>query len=115
MRRAIGAAGARLLLPAALQSGSHSNRKAFATLKTLLRKAAKRTVEATWKRIGTLLACFTSSAPTTSSTQDKLQRKRLKLSNQPSAWLIRFCPGPLRDVADHLSSRSLEDVKANLG
>ena len=31
----------------------------FAKLKTLLRKAAERTVEATWKRIGTLLSRFT--------------------------------------------------------
>ena len=31
----------------------------FAKLKTLLRKAAERTVEATWQRIGTLLNCFT--------------------------------------------------------
>ena len=30
----------------------------FAKLKTLLRKAAERTVEATWKRIGTLLTTF---------------------------------------------------------
>ncbi|MGE0282437.1 MAG: IS630 family transposase, partial [Rhizobiaceae bacterium] len=31
----------------------------FAKLKTLLRKAEERTVEATWKRIGQLLTCFT--------------------------------------------------------
>ena len=31
----------------------------FAKLKTLLRKAAERTVEATWKRIGALLQAFT--------------------------------------------------------
>jgi hypothetical protein len=31
----------------------------FATLKTLLRKAAERTVEATWRRIGILLSRFT--------------------------------------------------------
>jgi transposase len=31
----------------------------FAKLKTLLRKAAERTVDATWKRIGTLLTCYT--------------------------------------------------------
>jgi transposase len=31
----------------------------FAKLKTLLRKAAERSVEATWKRIGALLQCFT--------------------------------------------------------
>jgi transposase len=32
----------------------------FAKLKTLLRKAAERTVEATWRRIGTLLQSFTA-------------------------------------------------------
>jgi len=31
----------------------------FAKLKLLLRKAAERTVEATWKRIGALLRSFT--------------------------------------------------------
>jgi len=31
----------------------------FAKLKTLLRKAAERTVEATWRRIGALLHRFT--------------------------------------------------------
>ncbi len=30
----------------------------FAKLKTLLRKAGERTIEATWKRIGTLLGEF---------------------------------------------------------
>ena len=30
----------------------------FAKLKTLLRKAGERTVEATWQRIGALLDCF---------------------------------------------------------
>jgi transposase len=30
----------------------------FAKLKTLLRKAGERTVEAVWKRIGSLLKCF---------------------------------------------------------
>ena len=45
--------------------GSHKSpavrkaiREAGAKLKTLLRKAAERTVEATWKRIGTLLNEF---------------------------------------------------------
>ena len=33
----------------------------FAKLKTLLRKAAGRTVEATWKRIGTLLGDYTAT------------------------------------------------------
>jgi hypothetical protein len=44
---------------AALQSQSQSNRAVFAKLKTLLRKAAERTVEATWQRICALLQCFT--------------------------------------------------------
>ena len=30
----------------------------FSTLKTLLRKADERTVEDTWRRIGSLLDCF---------------------------------------------------------
>ena len=30
----------------------------FAKLKTLLRKAEERTIEAVWKRIGSLLNCF---------------------------------------------------------
>ena len=33
----------------------------FAKLKTLLRKADERTIEATWKRIGSLLECFTAN------------------------------------------------------
>ena len=33
----------------------------FAKLKGLLRKAAERTVEATWQRIGTLLGEFTAT------------------------------------------------------
>jgi hypothetical protein len=52
----------------------------FAKLKTLLRKAAERTVETTWKRIGVLLKTFTSqSAPTISETPDMLQSKWIRL------------------------------------
>jgi len=47
--------------------------QAFAKLKTLLRRAAERTVEATWKRIGLLLSCFTAQECTiTSLMQDTL-------------------------------------------
>jgi len=39
-----------------------------------------RTVEATWKRIGALLECFTPrNAPTTSSMPDMLQRETIML------------------------------------
>ena len=43
----------------------------FAKLKTLLRKAAERSVEATWKHIGTLLDAFSHrNAQITSETPD---------------------------------------------
>jgi len=46
------------VLPAALQPRPHPIEQVFAKIKTLLRKAAERTVEAVWKRIGTLLKAF---------------------------------------------------------
>jgi len=52
----------------------------FAKLKSLLRNAAERTVEATWRRIGALLSAFSpANAPTTSSTRDMLQNKAAAL------------------------------------
>lgn len=59
VRRAIRAAGAKLFFLPPYSPDLNPIEQAFAKLKTLLRKAAERTVEATWKRIGTLLACFT--------------------------------------------------------
>ena len=57
VRQAMRAAGAKLFfLP---PYSPDLNPKVFAKLKTLLRKAAERSVEATWKRIGALLQCFT--------------------------------------------------------
>jgi hypothetical protein len=50
----------------------------FAKLKHLLRTAAERTLEATWKRIGKLLNEF-SNAPTTSSTQVMRQLRVIML------------------------------------
>jgi transposase len=59
VRRAIRAAGARLFFLPPYSPDLNPIEQVFAKLKTLLRKAAERTVEATWKRIGALLACFT--------------------------------------------------------
>lgn len=59
VRRAIRAAGARLLFLPPYSPDLNPIEQVFAKLKTLLRKAAERTVEATWKRIGTLLQTFT--------------------------------------------------------
>jgi transposase len=59
VRRAIRAAGARLFFLPPYSPDLNPIEQVFAKLKTLLRKAAERTVEATWKRIGTLLAAFT--------------------------------------------------------
>lgn len=60
-RRAIRAAGARLLFLPPYSPDLNPIEQVFAKLKTLLRKAAERTVEATWRRIGALLDCFTAT------------------------------------------------------
>ncbi len=59
MRRAIRAAGAKLFFLPPYSPDLNPIEQVFAKLKMLLRKAAERTVEATWKRIRKLLACFT--------------------------------------------------------
>ena len=59
VRRAIRAAGARLFFLPPYSPDLNPIEQLFAKLKTLLRKAAERTVEATWKRIGVLLEAFT--------------------------------------------------------
>ena len=58
VRRAIRAAGAKLFFLPPYSPDLNPIEQVFAKLKTLLRKAAERTVEATWKRIGTLLKAF---------------------------------------------------------
>lgn len=59
VRRAIRAAGAHLLFLPPYSPDLNPIEQVFAKLKTLLRKAAERTVEATWRRIGALLDQFT--------------------------------------------------------
>src|SRR5947209_10540280 len=59
VRRAIRAAGAKLFFLPPYSPDLNPIEQVFAKLKTLLRKAAARTVEATWKCIGALLGCFT--------------------------------------------------------
>jgi transposase len=58
VRRAIRDAGAHRLLLPPYSPDLNPIEQVFAKLKTLLRKAAERTVEATWKRIGSLLQAF---------------------------------------------------------
>jgi transposase len=58
-RNAIRATGAHLLFLPPYSPDLNPIEQVFAKLKTLLRKAAERSVEATWKRIGALLQCFT--------------------------------------------------------
>jgi len=57
-RQAIRAAGARLLFLPPYSPDLNPIEQVFAKLKHLLRKAAERTVEATWQRIGQLLDHF---------------------------------------------------------
>jgi transposase len=58
VRRAIRATGAHFLFLPPYSPDLNPIEQVFAKLKTLLRKAAERTVEATWKRIGSLLQAF---------------------------------------------------------
>ena len=58
VRRAIRAAGARLFFQPPYSPDLNPIEQVFAKLKTLLRKAGERTVEATWRRIGSLLREF---------------------------------------------------------
>jgi transposase len=59
IRRLIRAAGAKLFFLPPYSPDLNPIEQVFAKLKTLLRKADQRTVEATWRRIGSLLDCFT--------------------------------------------------------
>ena len=61
VRTAIRAAGAKLLFLPPYSPDLNPIEQVFAKLKTLLRKADPRTVEATWKRIGSLLDSFSAS------------------------------------------------------
>jgi transposase len=59
IRRTIRAAGAKLFYLPPYSPDLNPIEQVFAKLKHLMRKAAERTVEATWRRIGTLLETFT--------------------------------------------------------
>ena len=59
VRRAIRKAGAHLIFLPPYSPDLNPIEQVFAKLKALLRKAAERTVEATWRRIGQLLDRFT--------------------------------------------------------
>jgi len=61
VRAAIRKAGAKLFFLPPYSPDLNPIEQVFAKLKTLLRKAAERTVEATWQRIGSLLGNFTSN------------------------------------------------------
>jgi transposase len=58
VRRAICKSGARLLFLPPYSPDLNPIEQVFAKLKTLLRKTEERSVEATWKRIGSLLDAF---------------------------------------------------------
>lgn len=58
VRQAIRSAGAKLLFLPPYSPDLNPIEQVFAKLKHLLRKAAERSAEATWRRIGTLLDAF---------------------------------------------------------
>ena len=59
VRKAIRAAGAKLFFLPPYSPDLNPIEQVFAKLKTLLRKAAQRTVDDTWRRIGALIPSFT--------------------------------------------------------
>jgi len=61
VRRAIRASGARLLFLPPYSPDLNPIEQVFAKLKHLMRKAKERTVDATWKRTGSLLETFKPS------------------------------------------------------
>ena len=61
VRRAIRASGARLLFLPPYSPDLNPVEQVFAKLKHLMRKAKERTVDATWKRTGSLLKTYKSS------------------------------------------------------
>ncbi len=61
VRAAIRKVGAKLFFLPPYSPDLNPIEQVFAKLKTLLRKAGERTVEATWKRIGQLLDAFTAT------------------------------------------------------
>jgi transposase len=61
IRTLIRAAAARLIYLPPYSPDLNPIEQVFAKLKTLLRKAEERTVEGVWRRIGTLLECFSPS------------------------------------------------------
>jgi transposase len=58
VRRVIRAAGAKLFFLPPYSPDLNPIEQAFSKLKTLLRKADERTIQSTWRRIGTLLDAF---------------------------------------------------------
>ena len=59
VRKALRNAGVHLLFLPAYSPDLNPIEQLFAKLKAMLRKAAERTLEATWQRIGQLIDCFT--------------------------------------------------------
>ena len=73
---AIRTAGARLLFLPPYSPDFNPIEQALAKLKTLLRKAEERTLEALWRRIGSLLDAFSpAECKTTSGTAATFPRK----------------------------------------
>lgn len=76
VRQAIRSAGAKLLFLPPYSPDLNPIEQLFAKLKLLLRKAAERTAEAAWKRIGQLLDAFPpTNVQATSGTQATLHAK----------------------------------------
>ena len=79
IRRLIRAVGAKLFFLPPYSPDLNPIEQVFAKLKTLLRKADERTIEATWTSAPSSTASPPPSAPTTLRTLDTLQSDRITL------------------------------------
>jgi transposase len=88
VRQAIRKAGAKLFFLPPYSPDLNPIEQLFAKLKALLRKAAERTIEATWRRIGQLLGCFTAQECAQLSRKRRIRfSMRQSRSNRLSAVL----------------------------
>lgn len=96
VRQAIRRAGVHLLFLPPYSPDLNPIEQVLSKLKTLLRKADERTVEATWRRIGSLLDGFKPNECANLPTKQRIGVKLKQIRANPS---VRRSPRPLSAVA----------------
>lgn len=107
VREAIQSRGARRLYLPPDSPDLNPLEPAFAKLKTLLRTAAQRTVEALWHALGRALDAFRPDAPTTSPTPARFRLTGQRCRSPRQRWTSFACLG----LGDAARPRAIADVK----